>query len=143
MNEIKQKAASASSGEIAERVDAILGSADLPDRHSYFQMEKFMIGKEPTGQAQLWAIVRELRSRRETVECYRRDLADAEDNLELFDVRIERLNREIREKSAENNAYADLDIVEREIAIRKLQREKESLAAAAAKVADKLGCVRE
>lgn len=128
---------------IVEKVDSILAKADIPDRHSFFQIEKFMIGKEPTGQAQLWAIVRELDARKETVDCYKKDLADAEDNLELFDIKIERLDLEIQTLKAQNNADTALNIREREINIRKLQREKAAFVKAAQKVNKKLKCTLE
>jgi len=132
--------------ELTERVEEILKKAEMPNRHTFYQLQKFVIGKEPTGQAQLWQIVRELEARLETVHSYRKDLADSEDNLELFDLKIERLDREIHffaTISKEDNPTIDLDIKEREINIRKLQREKELLAKAAQKVHKKLQSVLE
>jgi hypothetical protein len=129
------------STELTERASEIIKKAQMPNRHTFYQLQKFVIGKEPTGQAQLWQIVRELEVRLETVESYRKDLEDAEDNLELFDLKIERLDRDIRmfaEVSKEDNPLVDLDIKEREINIRKLQREKESLVKAAQKVNKKM-----
>ena len=134
------------STEIIEKTNEILKNVEMPDRHSFFQLQKFVIGKEVTGHAQLWQIVRELQSRKETVDCYKKDLADAEDNLELFDLRIERMNREIRHLSkleTEEPVEIDLDIKEREINIRKLQREKEALVQSAQKVNKKLKYVIE
>lgn len=132
------------STELIEKVDAILKKAEMPDRHTFFQLEKFVVGKEPTGQGQLWQVVRELQSRKETVDSYRKDLADAEDNLELFDIRIERLSREIRHIAAEEAGnFSDLEIQEREINIRKLQRDKEALIKSARKVNNKLKCILE
>ena len=129
------------STELIETVDAILKESEMPDRHTFFQIEKFIVGKEPTAQGQIWQIVRELQSRRETVDAYRKDLADVEDNLELFDIRIERSNREIRALAKEEDCA--LEIQEQEINIRKLQREKESLIKSAKKVNKKLKCILE
>lgn len=129
------------STELIEKVDGILKNSELPDRHTLFQLEKFIIGKEPTAQAQLWAIVRELQARKETLESYDKDLADTEDNLEMFDIRIERLNRKINvlknmvpNPDIEEDANIDLNIIECEINIRKLERDKDSLIKAARKV---------
>lgn len=130
--------------ELLEKVENILAKAEMPDRHTYFQIEKFIIGKEPTAQAQLWAIIRELQARKETVESFRKDLADAEDNLELFDVKIERLNRELRiTANSDTIPNRDLNISESEINIRKLQREKEALVKSARNVNKKLKNVLE
>lgn len=131
------------SSELFEQVDEILKSIEMPDRHTYFQLEKFNIGREPTGQAQLWQIIRELQVRRDTVDAYNKDLLDAGDNLELLDIRIERLNREIREMAKQDSTFTDLNIQEGEITIRKLQREKEALVKAAQKVNRKLKYVFE
>lgn len=125
------------STELIEKVDGIIKKANLPDRHTLFQLEKFVIGKEPTGQAQLWAIVRELQARKETLESFEKDLADAQDNLELFDIKIERLDRQISTLKNNTEDYmpdTDLNIMECEINIRKLQRDKESLIKAARKI---------
>tara|TARA_Y100000034_G_scaffold135846_1_gene209436 strand:- start:1202 stop:1891 length:690 start_codon:yes stop_codon:yes gene_type:complete len=129
------------STELIEKVDTILKNAEMPDRHTFFQIEKFIVGKEPTAQGQLWQITRELQARQETADSYGKDLKDAEDNLELFDIRIERLNREIRQMAEEEGA--DLEIQEREINIRKLQRDKEALIKSAQKVNKKLKCILE
>ena len=130
------------STELTEKVDGILKKSELPDRHTFFQIEKFLIGKEPTGQSQLWQIVRELKARQETVESYKKQLEDCEDELELFDIRIERNNRLIRDLAKKDSdiegEYNDLRIQECEINIRKLQREKEHLVKAARKVQQKL-----
>lgn len=131
------------STELMEKVEAILNKAEIPDRHSFFQIEKFIIGKEPTAQSQLWAISREIQARKESIECMEKDLQDAEDNLELFDVRIERLNRMIRQEAEKNEPFTDLNIQEHEINIRKLQREKEGLIKSARKVNNRLKCVVE
>lgn len=120
--------------ELMKKVEEILQKADLPDRHTFFQIEKFIIGKEPTAQAQLWAIVRELQARKETLESYRKDLADAEDNLELMDIRAQRLDLQIHEFKTQNTPDAELNIKECEINIRKLNREKQALINASRKV---------
>lgn len=136
------------STELTEKVDSILKNAELPERHTFFQLEKFLIGKEPTGQAQLWQIVRELRARQETVDSYRKQLEECEDELELFDIRIERLDRTIRDLSKVDIEpvqleYPDLRIKECEVNIRKLQREKQQLVQSAQKVQQKLKNVME
>ena len=131
------------STELISKIDQILDQANLPERHTFFQIEKFIIGKEPTAQSQLWAIVRELQARKETIEQLQKDMKDAEDNLELFDIKIERLNRAIKEESKEGSPNSDLNIREHEINISKLLRDKESLITAAQKANKKLKCILE
>ena len=86
---------------------------------SFFQIEKFIIGKEVTAQAQLWSIVRELQSRKETVENLELDLENAEDNLELFDIKIEKIEKLIRMDVEKDDVFSQLNIRENEINIRK------------------------
>lgn len=125
------------STELMERVDEILKKTEIPERHSFFQIEKFMIGKEPTAQAQLWAVSREIQARKEAIDQFNKDLEDSEDNLELFDIKIERLNRHLRRVLDDKDCNAqdqDLNIQELEINIRKTQREKDALVKSAQKV---------
>jgi len=131
------------STDILLKVDEILEKANMPDRHTFFQIEKFIIGKEPTAQAQLWAIIRELQSRKESVYQLNKDLKDCEDNLELIDIKIERLDLSIKKQSKNNDEESLLNIKEFEINIRKLEREKESLILSAQKVNKKVNNIIE
>ena len=129
--------------ELIVKSDEILKKADMPDRHSFFQIEKFIIGKETTVHAQLWQIVREIQARVETFDSLQRQLEDAEDNLELLDLQIERKSREIKMLSSQEAEMIDLEIQEREINIRKLQREKKSLIDSCKKVRNKFKSLLE
>ena len=40
----------------------------IPDRHSYFQLKYFVIGKEPTTQAKIRACIIELKTRKDSLE---------------------------------------------------------------------------
>jgi SMC interacting uncharacterized protein involved in chromosome segregation len=140
------------STQLIQRANDILREHDLPDRHSYFQIEKFIIGKEVTAHAQLWQVVRELDSRIGTVEALQADIEDAEDQLELFEIEIETLNLQIRKLtdtsiSEDMDWYAEeshkLKIRSHEINIRKMERKKNSLAKSARKVAHKMKSVME
>lgn len=131
------------STELLAKVHEILHLANMPDRHTFFQIEKFIIGKEPTAQSQLWAIVRELQARVDTIEQFQKDLRDAEDDLELFDIKIERLDRALKSEAGNNDPNTDLNIKEFEINIRKLQRDKETLISSARKLNNKLKNVLE
>lgn len=130
------------SNELTERVDKILAYS-MPDRHTFFQIEKFIIGKEPTAQAQLWAIHRELQARNETRDNFLVELKNAEDQLELFDIKIERMDRQIKDEAQKTELFTDLNIKELEINIRKLQRDKELLVKSARKVKAKLTSLLE
>jgi hypothetical protein len=129
--------------ELIEKVNEILQKANYPERHTFFQIEKFIIGKEPTSQAQLWAIVRELEVRKETLENYEKDLKDAEDTIELFDVQVERLDWRIKKLSEKKGELVALNIRECEINIRKIERQKDALIKSAQKVNKKFKAIQE
>lgn len=125
--------------EIFKKVDSILDVAEVPERHTYFQMKNFIVGKECTLQGQLWQVIREIRARRDSLEALDDQLADLRDNIELVELRIERLQLE---KSLEfylaspvasgftpiPEEVKSLDAQEKEVLIRKAHREKRALA---------------
>jgi len=133
------------SSELVERVDSILERAAMPDRHSYFQIRKFIIGKECTVQGQMWQIVRELQARKETVESLTKQLEDAADNVDLIDIKIQRqkLVEENAPKFGLNKEDEALNIKEAQINTRKLEREKEHLLKSIEKVRQKVKCTQE
>lgn len=55
-------------------------------RHSYFQMKYFVIGKEPTTQAQMWQCLRELQSRKATIDGLTLSIEETKDQIELQDI---------------------------------------------------------
>jgi hypothetical protein len=112
------------SSELLQKVDAILDQTEIPERHTFFQIKNFIIGKEYTVQGQLWQVVRELKARKESLDALELQIADAEDNVELIDIDIEDLNSELEIHS---DGKALLRIRRREIRTRKLEREKAAL----------------
>lgn len=119
------------SSELREKIETILEKIEIPERHSYFQIEKFIIGKEVTVQGQLWQIIRELKARKETVDSYIEQLENAVDELELLDIKIEKhqIKRKelILEKKEDADQVLNLNIREIEINIKKLERQKSNL----------------
>ena len=76
--------------EIIRKVDNVLDQADVPERHTYFQMKHFIVGKECTIQGQMWQIIRELRARRESLESLQEQIDDLDDDIKISHVQIER-----------------------------------------------------
>jgi hypothetical protein len=73
------------SSELTEKLKNILKD-DIPNRHSFFQLDHFIIKKEPTIQAQLWQCLRELRTRNETIEKIKLEIEETKDRLELLNI---------------------------------------------------------
>jgi len=87
------------STEIMERINKILEN-ELSERHSYFQLKYFVIGKEPTLQGKMWQCIRELRSRKDSLDSTEIQNHELNDKKELIDIKIEKNNMIL--KSIEN-----------------------------------------
>lgn len=91
------------------------------NRHSYFQLKYFVIGKEPTLQAQMWQCLRELQARKETLDSIILEIEDTKDQQELLEI----------EKSSKEQLFGvinDLDVAKmKEISLRRRERQKINL----------------
>lgn len=120
------------SRELIKKADEIINKNRMPDRHSFFQLEKFLIGKECTCQAQLWQITREISTRREAIESLEAQIDETQDSLELVDINIERL------KTISESLKDKLDIRESKINMRKAQRNQDLLIKSIEKTKEKI-----
>lgn len=78
-----------------EEAKKILDYADLKDRHSFFQLSHFIIGKEPTIQSKLWQCVREINPRLETLKSLDLEIENYEENYKIIEIRIDILKSKI------------------------------------------------
>lgn len=108
------------STELLNRADAVINKLEMPERNTYFALKNFIIGKEPTVQGQLWQIVRELQSRRETIDSIEMQLDEQADNLEAIDIQLMKQTQKV--EATEN--VSDLDFRLHQIDIRKAERRK-------------------
>jgi len=107
------------SRDVKLEISDVLDSNVISDRHSYYQLKYFLIGKEPTHQAKLWRCIRELKARKESLESMSLEIEDMEDNKKLIDIQLQKIN---------NNVLTEtLDIEEKKIQIRQLERKKISI----------------
>ena len=110
--------------ELFKKIDKVLEKAP-ENRHSYYKLKYFVIGKEHTTQAQLWQCLRELQSRKETIETLELQIADIKDEIELINLDYEKFYAE--EVVYQNTKLNSICKKEKEIKIRKLKRKEESL----------------
>ena len=82
--------------ELQEKLDKVLENAP-ENRHSYFQIQFFIIGKEPTVQAKMWQCLRELQLRRDSIDSINLEVDEAKDNMELIDIDIQ-MNQDSKPK---------------------------------------------
>jgi len=109
--------------EISKEIDQILKNP-LSERHTYFQLQYFLIGKEPTIQSKLWRCVRELKTRKESMDAIKFEIDDANDDVELINIDIEHLSSF---PNYENILRDDLTKKTKEIKKRKLERKKNEI----------------
>lgn len=114
---------------LIEEIDRITAH-ELKERHSYFQLQYFLIGKEPTVQSKLWRCIRELKARKEALQSIKMEIEDINDDIELINIEIENFP-EISDSLA-------ITAKKREIAIRKLIRRKNDLENRLISLKDKL-----
>lgn len=98
-------------------------SNELADRHSLFQLQYFVIGKEPTIQSKLWRCVKELQARQDSIESLNLEIEESSDKIMLLNLDIEH-EVSLNKGDLEFNGFED---PKRKINIRRLERQKKSL----------------
>lgn len=87
------------SNDLLHAIDAVLNENRITDRHSFFQLRYFVVGKEPTIQSKMWQCLRELGSRRASINAIDLEVEEAKDQMELLDIERRKLiRRESRAK---------------------------------------------
>lgn len=92
---------------------------EVAQRHSFFQLKYFLIGKEPTTQAKMWQCLRELKSRKDSLEALDLEIEETKDNIELLDIQRERQMIDCLQPEVDENVKK-----ERRIYIRQTMRKK-------------------
>jgi hypothetical protein len=113
-----------SNDQILSEVNELL-QHEPTQRHSYFQLKYFLIGKEPTIQSKMWQCLRELKNRKDSLQSMDLEIAETNDKLLLLDINIQKLEHSIKELSAQPvTTMNELSIQEWKINIRQLERQK-------------------
>lgn len=108
------------SSDLLKAIDTVLGDYKITDRHSYFQLRYFIIGKEPTIQSKMWQCLRELESRRSTIHAIDMEIEEVNDQLELLNIEGRKLiQREMKLKN---------ELLKEEVKVRQRQNIRRKLA---------------
>jgi hypothetical protein len=98
--------------EIYKKIEEVLKNG-VVDRHSYFQLKYFVVGKEPTTQAKLWRCLSELKARKETIDALNLEIEENADRLLLLKIEEEKpkalnptLEGEIRQRQLKRKEKA-------------------------------------
>jgi hypothetical protein len=82
-----------------EKIKEIIDKNIIINRHSDFQIEKFIIGKELTPSAQAWQCIRELKSRYENLVNLNLEIENVLDDIEIKKIEIEEEKKENTKKT--------------------------------------------
>lgn len=110
---------------IESKLDAIVHEHKILPKHTNFQIEYFMIGKEFTTEGKVWQCIRELSARQDTLKNINLEISDTEDNLQLIKIKIEKLKA--KSTFSKNRDIEVLNQKQKEIQIRKQERKLQSL----------------
>jgi len=132
------------SSELINKADEILGTHTLADRHSYFQLKNYIIGKEHTLHGKMWQCVRELKTRRDSIDAIKLQIEDVNDKLELIDIKkIKHTSAVKMLNSGEDSTCTELDKREYAIQLRQLSRDSKQLEKNGADLVIKMKSVQE
>jgi len=107
------------SREIYEQACKLTEKTKVSNRHTFYQLKHFVLGKEITTQAKMQKCIREIEARKNAIKSMIRSLEEGEDDLRIIDLKIATLEK----KKAKN----ELDKEHDEIQKRKIKRKKEAL----------------
>jgi len=111
--------------ELLSEMDHVL-KHEVVQRHSYFQLKYFLIGKEPTNQAKMWQCLRELKTRRESLSSIELEMEETKDKIELLNISTEKIQGEMDYTSDLPNYKLKFLKKECEIKIRQIERQKKA-----------------
>lgn len=112
-----------SSEDLLKRIEEVIQLAP-ESRHSYFQLKYFVLGKEPTIQAQMWKSLRELKSRKETIDAFTFEIADVKDRILLLDIEWEKEQLRMQNTLLQLANYPS-DLLNRELAVKQRQNQRQ------------------
>lgn len=85
--------------DMSEQVKEVCEKYKLPQRHTDFQIEHFIIGKETSLYGKIWQCLRELNQRKENLEAIELELLELDDNLALEHIHLRKL--ELKKESVD------------------------------------------
>ncbi len=99
---------------------------EIVDRHSFFQLQHFVVNGEPTIQSRMWQCIRELKKRYDAIEFITLDIEETKDNIELLDLQVEILRIDEKNNSQRDDELSKIYLKQTQVKIRQLLRKKEA-----------------
>jgi len=132
------------SSELKKTMDDVLEKHPLSNRMSYFQLKNYIIGKEHTLHGKMWQCIREITTRRDSLESIILQIEDINDKLELLDIQKERLNLKIKELDHSCTSSEDkLTLREYAIKNKQIDRDRKQLEKNGEDLVDKMKGIQE
>ena len=94
--------------DIMEEMRDLLSQQEISQRHSYFQLKYFLIGKEPTYQSKMWQCLRELRNRVESLDNMSLEIDELKDKIEILDISKNRISYSMEKNDNSDSYLSDL-----------------------------------
>lgn len=107
------------SSEIYEEARDLLDKLEVSNRHTFFQLKHFVLGKELTTQSKMQKCLKETEARLDSINGMILSLDETKDDIKLIDLKILNLIKKKLKKDI-NKQYRDIQI-------RKLERKKMAL----------------
>ena len=120
---------------IEEQLNSLTEKHKVLPKHTNFQIEHFMLGKETTTNGKLWQCIRELNSRKENLAAVNLEMEEAQDNLELAKLKLEYFKN--KPTFRKNVVLEKIANQKKEILIRKHERRLKNLQSAMLKIAER------
>ena len=106
---------------VEKELNEILEKHKILPKHTDFQIENFMIGKEFTLAGRVWQCVRELSTRQEALLNINLEIEETNDNLQLQEIKYEKLK--LKSIFNKKNDIQALNQKQKEIFLRKKERQ--------------------
>jgi hypothetical protein len=104
--------------EIKQKLYQLTDKYKLPSKHSDFQIENFIVGKEVDVNGKIWQCLREISARKDSLEAVELEIQQINDNIELNDIKKQKLLL----KTIKNNNVKQLNEKERQIKLNGYKR---------------------
>ena len=114
----------------------------LPERHSYFQLRYFLIGKEPTNQSKMWQCLRELKLRMDSLDSLELEYEEQKDKLEFLEIKEQSIQLTAEDTNTQESIKV-LVLREKALNLRKITRKKTAVIASLSTLLDKKKYIEE
>jgi citrate synthase len=108
------------SSKVYDQASDLISKNKIPNRHTFYQLKHFVLGKEVTTQAKLQKCLRELDARRSALRSMIIGIEESKDDLRMLELKT----MELEKKKTKNELHREYKLIQ----ARKLLRKRDALA---------------